>query len=113
MRFFAEPVPRQTEYIQNNVMTVSGVIALKGATMPAEARYFGSSLSTIDSTLTATTSTGAAILPALGLVANYTGMGGTFDSMPIKWNTLPGGTTKNVVFVAKFNRCLNDACTFQ
>ncbi len=113
LRYFAEPVPRPTEYVQDNVLATSGVTVLKGAATPAETRYFGANLSTIDPAQTATTATGAAILPALGLVANYSGSGGTFNSMPIKWNTIPGGTTANVVFVAKFNRCLNDACTFQ
>ena len=113
LRYFAEPVGRPTEYIQNNVMPVASVVVQKGTATPPQTRYFSSSLATIDPALTATSTTGAALLPAIGLVANYTGSGGMFDNLPIKWNTLPGGTAPNVVFVTKFNRCLNDACTFQ
>lgn len=113
MRFFSEPVARPTDYAQTNTMTVPGVQIVRGMTVPAEARYFSTSLATIDPALTASSTTGAAILPTLGLVSNYTGMGGMFNNMPIKWNTLPGGTTNKTVFVSKLNRCLNDACTFQ
>jgi hypothetical protein len=98
MKFYADAAPPMTLLTATETMPVAGVVPYQGAVPAPNARYFGSSLLTIDPTLTATGSLGVAVVPGVGDIKTYTGMGGG-----ITWEGHPGGTAPHVVFVDRYH----------
>jgi hypothetical protein len=76
-RFFNDPPPPISSRTPTETHPVSGVQVIDTATNnpPAMLKYFGASLTTIDTALTATSAIGGAILAPLG-INTYTGRGG-------------------------------------
>jgi hypothetical protein len=103
MKFYGDPMPPEDKLTATETMPISGVMPLQGVSTPTTARYFGTALSMLDLTATATTAVGAAVLPGVGDIKNYSGMGGMLNGAPIKWETHPGGTAPHVVFVDRFH----------
>jgi hypothetical protein len=98
--YFKDPPPGPTNQIFDETMPSSGVNLLENGVTPAAARYLKADR-TIDTTLTATGAIGYAVTPGNGNVNQYTGTGGGVT----KWETVPGGSAQNVVFVARLHSC--------
>lgn len=103
-RFYLDSAPPPTQFTSTATMPASGVKPVIGAstTPPNGTKYFGTSLTMIDTSLMATSAIGAAILPDPGGIKTFTGTGGMKGGMPVTWQTNPGGTTVGVLFVASF-----------
>jgi hypothetical protein len=102
-KFYADPMASATDYSLYETMPVAGVTLLENGAPPARARYFGTSLTTIDKMLTATGASGTALIAAPPSFSTYSGMGGTSGGTAITWPALPGGSAPGVVFVTRFH----------
>lgn len=111
VEFFADSKPPPTELEATETQPVAGVTLYEdgapadGLAGRARARYFGASLAAIDGALTVTGAAGAAIIgaPVSGSFPTFSGMGGTNKGMPIVWETAPGGSTAQVLFVERLH----------
>jgi hypothetical protein len=105
-RFYLDPAPAATKLTATETMPASGVTMLQDGLTAARAKYFGADLMTIGSD-TMTTAVGGAILPGTGdsQILSFSGSGNTPG---MKWETHPGNTTVNVVFVDRFHPCTQD-----
>jgi hypothetical protein len=76
-RFFNDPPPPTSSRTPTETHPVAGVQVIDAGTNtpPPTVKYFGTSLATVDGTLTATSAVGAAILTTTG-INTYTGRGG-------------------------------------
>jgi hypothetical protein len=102
MKFYSDAAEPPTNLVATETMPVAGVMLVEGlaGVTPPTARYFSTTLMTIDPALTATTTVGAGILPAGAMTPDsFTGSGGGVA----KWESLPGGTAPHVVFVGRFH----------
>jgi hypothetical protein len=98
--YYDQPPPAPTNLLFTETMPASGVQLLENGALPPLARYLASD-GTIDSALTATAARGCALTVGSGQINQYTGSGGGVT----RWETQPGGTTANTVFVARFHSC--------
>jgi hypothetical protein len=98
-RFFMDPAPQPNAIVATETMPLAGV-TLTESGGPTAAKYFGADFMTIG-TGTSTSAFGAAILQGTGdtQVLSFSGMGGGVAT----WETHPGNTTANVVFVDRFH----------
>jgi len=99
-KFYNDPKQTTTALVANEMNPVSGVVMTKDGAN-ANAKYFGSSLTTIETGLTSTSATGTAIVaaPVQGTAFSlFSGMGGG-----ISWESFSGGSAPGVVLVTRFH----------
>lgn len=101
-KFYNDPKPLNTNLTATETHPVGGVQLTQDTNVVAAAKYFGTSLTTIDGAATSTNPmTGAVIAPApdtSGGFPNFSGMGGS-----ITWETQPGASKPGVVFITRFH----------
>jgi hypothetical protein len=103
--YYDQPPPAPTNFLFTETMPASGVQLLENGVTPAAAHYLAAS-GAIDGSLTGTSAArGCGITVGTGGINQYTGSGGGVT----KWETEPGGTAPNTVFVARFHSCDNAA----
>ena len=104
-RFYADKTADATDYTLFEKTPVAGVALLQDGAAAMGVRYFGAALTTLDTTLTATGASGAAIVAVPSGIHNFnfTGMGGSVAGAAAMWPTYPGGSTAGVVFVTRFH----------
>ena len=104
-KFYSDPKPAANLLINNETMKVAGVTLTKDGAPAAGVQYFNATLTAIDNTLTATGTSGVAIvaspIPTGGMFPVFSGTGPT--AMPITWEMLPGGSAPGLVFVTRFH----------
>jgi hypothetical protein len=101
-KFYSDPKPPVTLVQANEKNPVAGVqMTVNGGTTGVQ--YFGTSLSTIDGTLTATSAVGAALIaaPVSGSFPICSGMGPSVG--PITWEQQPCGSMANAILVARLH----------
>jgi hypothetical protein len=98
--YYNSTPPGPTNQIYNETMPAPGVQMFANSVLATPVNYLKPDR-TIDTTLTATGTLGCALTAGNGNVNNYSGMGGGVT----KWETAPGGTVANVVFVSRFHSC--------
>ncbi|MGZ3425463.1 MAG: hypothetical protein ACXVCV_02385 [Polyangia bacterium] len=102
--FYADRPTSPTDFTQFETTPVTSVQLLEDGAVPTRGvKYFGTSLMTVDSTLTATGARGTALLAAQANIHSYSGMGGTAGGTPIVWPTVSGGSSPGVVFLSRFH----------
>lgn len=98
-KFYADKMSSATNYTLFETMPLAGVTLVENGSAPSRpVRYFGSSLTGIDATLTATGASGAAVITAPAAISTYSGQGAGMT-----WPTVPGGSAPGVVFVTRFH----------
>ena len=103
-KFYQDQKPPSTMVKANETMPVAGVQLTQNTAVASAARYFDTSLLSISGTASATTTVGAAIIPAPDLsggIPTFSGQGPS--AMPINWESLPGGSLKGAVFIDRFH----------
>ncbi len=107
LKYYADPAPPETHLAATEASPVPGVSVVNSGAVLTSARYFSTDFSTVAAAaVTATSSVGAALVAGtLGddSPTNYSGMGGG-----ILWETHPGTTTTNVLFVDRYHPCPRD-----
>lgn len=103
-KFYSDPKPAPSQLIANETKKVAGVTLLKDGANPG-AKYFNATLTAIDNTLTATGTSGVAIVaspvPNGASFPTFSGMGPT--AAPITWEVLPGGSAPGLVLITRFH----------
>ncbi len=103
-KFYKDMKQPATNLVANETMPVAGVTLTKNGSN-AGVKYFNSTLTAIDPTLTVTGTSGVAAvdaaIPMGGSFPTFTGQGPT--AMPISWEMLPGGSAPNLVFITRFH----------
>ena len=102
-KFYSDMKGTPTSQIANETNPVANVQLDMNSQPIPNVQYFDASLSSISTTLTATSAVGAAIVPApvMGQFPIFTGNGPS--SAPITWEMLPGGSIAGLVFVTRFH----------
>jgi hypothetical protein len=102
-KFYSDTKGTPASQVDNEKNPVAGVQLTENSAVPPGVKYFDTSLTSISSTLTATSSIGAAILaaPVSGSFPTFSGTGPT--SAPITWEANPGGSAPGLVFVTRFH----------
>ncbi len=107
MKFYADPAPPETMQTATEASPVPGVSVIVDGSPDTTARYFSTDFRTLaDPSVMASSTVGAALIIGIAgdtTPSNYSGMGGN-----ILWETHPGATTANVLFVDRFHPCPRD-----
>jgi hypothetical protein len=102
-KFYSDTKGTPASQFDNEKNPVAGVQLFENGAVPMGTRYFDTSLTSISTTLTATSAVGAAIVaaPVVGSFPTFTGSGPT--SSPVTWEANPGGSAPGLVFVTRFH----------
>jgi hypothetical protein len=104
-RFFADAAPAPNDWSIKETQPVPGVTLMRDSAAATDARYFGADVAHLDGALTATGAAGAAIVAPLGgSFSTFSGSGGTVMGAPATWQSFPGSSVPNVLFVGRFHR---------
>jgi hypothetical protein len=105
-KFYLDAGPPANSLIAKEMMPASGVTLFRDAAAAGNAKYFDPDLMTLGAG-TSTAAIGVALLPGSGdsTIFAFSGSGNTPGT---KWETHPGNTTQNVVFVDRFHPCTQD-----
>jgi hypothetical protein len=106
-KFYLDAAPSPNKLTAIETMPASGVTMIQDTLTAARAKYFEPDLMNVSTGLPMTGMVGAAILPGTGdsQILAFSGSGNTPGT---KWETHPGNTTQNVVFVDRFHPCTQD-----
>jgi hypothetical protein len=102
-KFYGDKAPAPTDLAATETMKVSGVQLTENGTAAANAQYFSTDLTTIDTSLKSTGMEGAAIVPSPMGTPQFSGMGGMVNGTTPTWETQIGGSAAKVIFVARFH----------